>query len=91
MPNAVLEAMASGLAVIATEIAGNEELIVDGETGKLVPPEDADALRESLKPFLVDAHMREQMGQAARRRVEASFSWNQVAEQYERILQKAIR
>ena len=62
MPNAVLEAMASGLPVIATKIAGNEELVVDGETGKLVPTEDVESLRESLRPFLVDAKMREQMG-----------------------------
>ncbi|HEY9152230.1 MAG TPA: glycosyltransferase family 4 protein [Anaerolineales bacterium] len=91
MPNAVLEAMASGLPVIATRIAGNEELVVDGDTGRLVPTEDADALRESLKPLLVDAKMREQMGRAARQRVEESFSWNRVAEQYESILAKAIK
>jgi glycosyltransferase involved in cell wall biosynthesis len=91
MPNAVLEAMASGLPVIATHIAGNEELVAEGETGRLVPPEDAEALREALEPFLVEAQMREQMGGAARRRVESSFSWNRVAGQYELILQKAIR
>ena len=49
MPNAVLEAMASGLPVIATRIAGNEELVVDGQTGILVPVEDAAALREALR------------------------------------------
>jgi glycogen synthase len=91
MPNAVLEAMASGLPVIATRIAGNEELVVDGETGKLVATEDVESLREALKPFLVDAKMREQMGRAARRRVESAFSWNRVAEQYEIILEKAMK
>ena len=91
MPNAVLEAMASGLPVVATKIAGNEELVVDGETGKLVPTEDVDSLRESLRPLLVDAQMREQMGRAARQRVESSFSWNRVAEQYELILEKAMK
>jgi len=90
MPNAVLEAMASGLPVIASQIAGNEELVADGETGRLVPPEDADALGEALKKLLVEEGVREQMGQAARRRVESSFSWNRVAEQYEAVLQKAI-
>ena len=91
MPNAVLEAMASGLPVVGTRIAGNEELIVDGETGTLVPPEDADALGEALKPFLVDAQMREQMGYAAHRRVELLFSWNRVAEQYELVLEKVAK
>jgi len=91
MPNAVLEAMASGLPVLATKIAGNEELVVDGETGKLVPSEDTDALREALRPLLVEAKMREQMGRAARQRVESSFSWNRVAEQYELILERAMK
>ncbi|HUI88705.1 MAG TPA: glycosyltransferase family 4 protein [Anaerolineales bacterium] len=90
MPNAVLEAMASGLPVVATKIAGNEELVVDGETGGLVPPEDVESLRESLRPLLVDAQMREQMGRAARQRVESSFSWASVAQNYEEILQRSI-
>jgi glycogen(starch) synthase len=88
MPNAVLEAMASGLPVIATRIAGNEELVVEGETGKLVPTEDAASLRESLRPLLVEAQMREQMGRASHQRVEAWFSWDRVAEQYEDIFKK---
>jgi glycosyltransferase involved in cell wall biosynthesis len=91
MPNAVLEAMASGLPIVATKIAGNEELVIDGETGRLVPAEDVESLRESLRPFLVDAQMREKMGRAARRRVESAFSWNRVAEQYESVLEKAMK
>lgn|SRR5574341_347395 len=91
MPNAVLEAMASGLPVVATRIAGNEELVADGETGALVPPEDVDALRESLKPLLVQAKTREQMGQASRRRVEQFFGWERIAEQYQLLLEKARR
>jgi glycosyltransferase involved in cell wall biosynthesis len=91
MPNAVLEAMASGLPIVATRIAGNEELVADGETGALVPPEDADALRGSLRPLLVQAQMREQMGQASRRRVEQSFGWERIAEQYQALLEKVRR
>ena len=91
MPNAVLEAMASGLPVVATRIAGNEELVVNGETGALVPAEDVESLRESLRPLLVDAKMREKMGRASRQRVEESFSWNRVAEQYQKILNESRR
>ncbi len=91
MPNAVLEAMASGLAVVATSIAGNEELVVDGETGALVPVEDADALRGALRPFLSEAKMREKMGSAARPRVERLFPWTRVAEEYQLILEKAMK
>ena len=90
MPNAVLEAMASGLPVVATKIAGNEELVVDGETGRLVPTDDVESLRESLRPLLVDVQMREQMGRAARQRVESSFSWASVVQQYENILRRSI-
>ena len=91
MPNAVLEAMASGLPVVATRIAGNEELVVNGETGALVPTEDVESLRESLRPLLVEAKMREKMGRASRQRVEESFSWDRVAEQYQIILEKSRR
>jgi glycosyltransferase involved in cell wall biosynthesis len=91
MPNAVLEAMASGLPVVATSIAGNEELVVNGETGALVPVEDAAALKEALRPFLIRAEMREKMGNAARPRVEQSFRWTRVAEEYQSILEKALK
>ena len=88
MPNALLEAMASGLPVVATCIAGNEELVVDGETGYLVPAEDIEALQNALKKLLDDAGLRQQMGLAARRRVEESYSWESTAKQYALLLEK---
>ncbi|MGZ6347090.1 MAG: glycosyltransferase family 4 protein [Anaerolineales bacterium] len=91
MPNVVLEAMASGLPVVATRIAGSEELVSDGETGALVPAENVESLRESLKPLLVKAKLRERMGRAARLRVERSFNWMRVAEGYQLILEKAMK
>jgi len=89
MPNAVLEAMASGLPVAATRIAGNEELVVDGVTGVLVNAEDVDALRDGLRRLIVAGKMREQMGRAAHRRVESEYSWENVARQYAEYLEKA--
>lgn len=86
MPNAVLEAMSSGLPVVATRIAGSEELVVDGMTGLLVHTEDVDALREGLRRLLVDEKMRMQMGQASRERVQAEYSWENAAHQYLEIL-----
>ena len=86
----MLEAMASGLPVVATRIAGNEELVVNGETGALVPVEDVAALREALRPFLNNAGMREKMGNEARPRVKRYYSWPRVAEEYQLILKKAI-
>jgi len=88
MPNAVLEAMASGLPVIASRISGNEELVVDGETGLLVPSEDVEALREALRKLILDASLRQRMGTASRHRVEASYNWESVAKQYALLLER---
>jgi glycosyltransferase involved in cell wall biosynthesis len=90
MPNAVLEAMASELPVIATRIAGNEELVLDPETGLLVPVEDVEALRGALAELLGDPARRAQMGHTARRRVEESFGWGRVAEEYQTIFDEVV-
>ena len=90
MPNAVLEAMSSGLPVVATRIAGSEELVLDGETGLLVPSEDVDALRDALRTVLSDAVLREKMGTASRLRVEREYSWESVALQYSEYLKKTL-
>jgi glycosyltransferase involved in cell wall biosynthesis len=81
MPNAVLEAMASGLPILATRIAGNEELVSE-ETGVLVPTEDVEALAAALTSLIPNASLRQQMGAAARKRVEAQYSWRKVARAY---------
>ncbi|MBC8508581.1 MAG: glycosyltransferase family 4 protein [Anaerolineales bacterium] len=88
MPNAVLEAMACGLPIIASQIAGNEELVTDGENGLLFSPEDANALREALVDLLENPFRREQMGAASRRNVEAKYSWSRVAKQYLALIEK---
>jgi glycogen(starch) synthase len=89
MPNAVLEAMAAGLPVIASRIAGNEELVVDGETGVLVPAEDPGALQQALAALLPDSKRRAAMGAAGRKRVGERYTWDQVAAAYHELLSKA--
>lgn len=88
MPNVVLEAMASGLAVIASRIAGNEELVLDGETGILFPSEDVELLCVALHKLLTDTSLRQIMGNASRRRVEALYSWENTAQQYTLLLER---
>lgn len=82
MPNAVLEAMACGLPVIASHIAGNEELVIDGENGLLVPSEDSVALRDAMSELLGSPSKRQRMGATGRQFIEANYSWSQIANQY---------
>ena len=88
MPNAMLEAMASGLPVIASCIAGSEELVLNDKTGYLIPSEDIESLQVSLKKLLSDPARRAQMGSASRQHAEANYSWESTARQYARLLEK---
>ncbi len=90
MPNAVLEAMACSLPVLATHIAGNEELVAHNETGLLVPAEDAKALRAALSSMLADAEGRQRMGAAARKRVETQYSWQRVSKEYLELMRRVL-
>ena len=74
MPLVVLEAMAQARPVVATAVGGTPELVVDGETGLLVPPEDAEALVDALGRVLGDPDRARRMGEAGRARVEREFS-----------------
>lgn len=82
MPNVLLEAMASGLPAAASRVAGAEDLVAEGETGFLVPPEDPDALAAALKRLVDDAALRRAMGARARARAENLFSWRAAAAAY---------
>jgi glycosyltransferase involved in cell wall biosynthesis len=75
------EAMAAGLPVVASGVGGLAEIVVDGETGFLVPPGDEGALAEAVLRLLGDVELRHRMGAAGRRRAEALFSWGRVAEE----------
>jgi glycosyltransferase involved in cell wall biosynthesis len=69
MPSSIIEAMAAGKPVVATDVGGVRSLVSDGETGYLVPSRDADALAEACLRLLGDPAARERMGHAARRAV----------------------
>src|SRR5438046_3802574 len=88
-----LEAMASETAVVASAVGGIKEVVVDGETGLLVPLEQmkespfeptnpekfSRALAASINQLMKDRHLREKFGQAGRKRAEESFSWSAIA------------
>jgi sugar transferase (PEP-CTERM/EpsH1 system associated) len=85
--NTILEAMASGLSVIATDVGGNAELVLEGETGTLVPPANPEAMAAALAQLTADAALREQQGAAARARAETEFSLDGMVENYSRLYQ----
>jgi glycogen synthase len=72
---ACLEAMAHGRPVVAGDVGGLRDLVVDGETGYLVPPRDVPALRAALERLLGDADLRRRLGAAGRERARTVFSW----------------
>ena len=77
---AILEAMACGAAVTAFNDGGNPELIVNNESGRLVPAGDEEALAKAVLDLLDDAPARNAMGQAARERVKEHFTLRRNAE-----------
>jgi glycosyltransferase involved in cell wall biosynthesis len=74
MPTAVLEAMACGLPVVATDVGGTSEVLTDGVEGVLVPPRDPRAAADAIEALHADPDRRRTMGEAARARVEARWT-----------------
>lgn len=74
MSNSILEAMASAVPVIATDVAASSELLDGGAAGLLVPPRDDEAVAEAIGQMITDAELRQQMGDAARARAESAYS-----------------
>jgi glycosyltransferase involved in cell wall biosynthesis len=77
---ACLEAMAHGRPVVATHVGGLLDLVVDGETGIVVPPRDPAALRSALERLLADPDLRRRLGAAGRDRARTHFSWEKVTD-----------
>jgi glycosyltransferase involved in cell wall biosynthesis len=84
LPVVLLEAMAHARPVVATPVGGTPELVVDGETGLLVPPRDPEALADALRRLLGDPDLARRLGEAGRERVAERFT---AARQTRRILE----
>jgi sugar transferase (PEP-CTERM/EpsH1 system associated) len=88
--NTILEAMATGLPVIATKVGGNPELVEHMGTGMLVPPADAHALAAAIDRYRKDPELCRQHGAAGRRRVEAELSLDTMIEGYAAMYQRVL-
>ena len=90
MPNVILEAMGSGLAVVATSVAGSEELVHHGANGFLVAPRDSQALSEALIVLINDQALRDRMGQRGKE-IARKYTCEYMAEQYMALYQQAVK
>jgi glycosyltransferase involved in cell wall biosynthesis len=86
----LLEAAASGLPIVATNVGGNSEVTVHGETGLLVPPRSPEALAAAMLEMLSDPTRARQMGQAGRRRVEQHFDLRHSVARYEELYRSLL-
>ncbi len=85
LSNALLEAMATGLPVLATKVGGAGELIAHGHNGWLIPPNAPVPLREGLQHLLADAPLRGQIGRAARQTVAEAYALPTIADRLQRL------
>jgi glycosyltransferase involved in cell wall biosynthesis len=82
-PNSVMEAMASGLPVVATNVGGIPELISDGKTGRLIPSGDAAALAGTVLELMNDPDRAATLGRAARLEIQQNYSFDRMVKQFE--------
>jgi len=80
MPRTIIEAMMMGKPMVATNIRGAREEVIEGQTGVLVPTRDPDVLAQALARLLDDSVLRERMGQAGRERALALYDEQRIVE-----------
>jgi glycosyltransferase involved in cell wall biosynthesis len=90
-PTVILEAMASAKPVVSTTVAGVPEQIVDGKTGLLAKPEDAQSLADALARLLVSPDLRREYGRAARERLESDFAIETTVQPLKALYEKLIK
>jgi glycosyltransferase involved in cell wall biosynthesis len=90
MSNAMLEALASGLPIIATDTGGTKELLNDGENGFIVKMKDSSDIAEKIEKLIQNPELRQKMASESRKIAE-NFSWKKVASQYAEIYKKITR
>lgn len=88
--NSILEGMAAGLPMVVTEVGGNTEAVIDGVTGRVVPPQDPDSLGRAILELARDSKLRSDMGGAGRRRVAREFSLESTVDQYRHLYTRLL-
>jgi glycosyltransferase involved in cell wall biosynthesis len=90
MPLALIEAMLASRPVVVTAIGGMPDVVVDGETGLVVPPEDPDALAEALRTLFAEDGTRVAMGTGGRARAREEFSFERMVDSYEALYEDLV-
>ena len=90
LPNVLLEAMGAGMPVVASRVAGVPDVIDDGVHGMIVPERDPAALAAAILRLITDRPFAEQLGRAARARVERELTWEKTCERFERVYREGI-
>jgi len=86
----LLEAMAASKPVVATNVGGNPEVVVDGETGFLVPPKDPQTMADAIMKILDNPELAKSMGRAGRKRVEQYFSLDRMVKDYTEVYEECL-
>ena len=86
----VMEAMAMGIPVVATNIGGSLDQVVDGETGLLVPPADSEALADAIEKLMADPALCRRMGKAGMERIRHCFTLAKMTAEMEDLFEKTI-
>ena len=90
LPNVLLEAMGAGRPVVASRVAGVPDVIDDDVHGMIVPERDPAALAAAILRLITDRPFAEQLGRAARARVERELTWEKTCERFERVYRAGI-
>lgn len=90
LPTVLLEAMACGCPVIATNISGSSEVVNDGDNGVLVPPGQPAAMADAISSLLHDPERREEFGMKARQTIEEQFRWRTIVGEFEDLYHQVI-